>query len=251
MSSSLTERQKIEERYHNEKYANDKHRSHRHSRTSSCYRYYFSLIKDVEGLKILDFGCGSGWLSLQLAARGAKVWGIDISQKLIEQANQFASYKKLTDTIHFSKMAGEELTFSNNSFDLVLGSAILHHTDIEPALSGIQRVLKPGGKAIFIEPLNHNLLLKSWRKATPWRRSPTEKALLLRDLDYIRSVFPNSRFTYFILSSSFSAGLRTIFTNSKMLIKIDEIFEKADSYLLRTFPFLQKYCAVTVMELNK
>jgi 2-polyprenyl-3-methyl-5-hydroxy-6-metoxy-1,4-benzoquinol methylase len=251
MTISLTERQKTEERYHNEKYTNNKHDSYRHSRTSSCYRYYFSLIKDIDGLNVLDFGCGNGWLSVYLAARGAKVWGIDISLKLIEQANQFAYDKNLADTIHFSKMAGEDLTFCNNSFDLVLGSAILHHTDIEPALSGIRRVLKPGGKAIFIEPLNHNLLLRSWRKVTPWRRSPTEKAFLLRDLAYVRSVFPNSRFTYFVLTSGFSAGLRTIFTNSKTLIKIDDIFEKADSYLLSTFPFLQKYCAVAVMELNK
>ena len=148
-------------------------------------------------------------------------------------------------------MACENLTFEENFFDLIMGSAVLHHTDLNPAIKNIFRVLKPGGKAIFIEPLNQNIFLKSWRKVTPWRRSPAEKALVNADLKIIQELFPKARFHFFKLFSIVTQGLIIIFPHNKFLNYMDEVLEGLDDSLLRLFPFSGKYCAVVVIELIK
>jgi ubiquinone/menaquinone biosynthesis C-methylase UbiE len=148
-------------------------------------------------------------------------------------------------------MPGENLTFSDNYFDLCLGSAILHHTDLNLAIKNIYRVLKPGGRAIFIEPLNQNLFLKCWRKLTPWRRSPAEKALINDDLKFIRELFPNAKFHFFTFSSILTEGVMIIFPNNRFVSSINRLLERFDNKLLNLFPSLGKYCAIVVLEINK
>jgi ubiquinone/menaquinone biosynthesis C-methylase UbiE len=250
MRDSILERQRVEERYHDEKT----------TKSASCYRgdqngadnrFFSSLIGDVAGLNVLDFGCGDGWYSIKLGMSRANVWGIDISGELISRATRLAVNKGLSQNVCFKKMAGENLTFPDNFFDLVTGSAILHHTDIKKAVENIFRVLKPGGRAIFIEPLNVNIFLKIWRKLTPWRRTPTEKAFLNSDLEFIQKIFPLANYNYFYFISIFTQGLLYLFRKNKFLLFINGLIEMVDSWLIKELPFLGKYCAVVVLELKK
>ena len=94
-------------------------------------------------------------------------------------------------------MPAEDLSLPENFFDLIAGSAILHHTDLNLAVQNIHRVLKPGGRAIFIEPMNQNIFLKIWRALTPWRRSTEERALTKRELTFIQSAFPEVKNNFF------------------------------------------------------
>ena len=50
-------------------------------------------------------------------------------------------------------MPAESLIYDNDIFDFVLGVSILHHTDVTLVEREIARVLKPGGRALFIEPM--------------------------------------------------------------------------------------------------
>ena len=251
MGNLLLERQRIEENYHDKKYGG-KIIKHPNAREIDAYRFFKELRRDVAGLKILDFGSGNGWLSIDVSKEGAaEVYGIDISKELIEKANQLAEAKGFSKTVHFIKMPGENLTFSDNCFDLCLGSAILHHTDLNLAVKNIYRVLKPGGRAIFIEPLNQNLFLKCWRKLTPWRRSPAEKALINDDLKFIRELFPNAKFHFFTFSSILTEGVMIIFPNNRFVSSINRLLERFDNKLLNLFPSLGKYCAIVVLEINK
>ena len=251
MKNSLSERQRIEENYHDRKYKDDI-LENSSSQGGSAYKFYRELRGNVNGLKILDYGCGNGWLSMDLIKEGAtEVYGIDISKELIEKANKFAEVKGLSKNINFKKMPGENLTFPDNFFDLILGSAILHHTDISLAIKNIYRVLKPGGRALFIEPLNQNIFLRIWRKLTPWRRSPAEKALVSKDLKFIQDVFPDAKYHFFKFFSIFSKGLTVLLPKNKTLIYANVLLERFDKNLLKLFPFCGKYYAVIVMELNK
>jgi ubiquinone/menaquinone biosynthesis C-methylase UbiE len=250
MGDSLSERQQIEERYHDRKYGSYSPKAS--YREISAYKYFRKFRQDVNNLRILDYGCGDGWLSIDLVKAGAaEVYGIDISTKLIEKAHDLAKKKGFIKNIHFMKMPGENLTFSDNYFDLCLGSAILHHTDLDLAIKNIFRVLKPGGKAIFIEPMNQNIFLKIWRLITPWRRSPAEKALVNTDLRFIESVFPKAKYNFFILTSIFTEGLLLVIPNSKFIILMSKWLENFDNKLLKRFPSLGKYCAIVVLELIK
>ncbi len=251
MGNKLLNRQSIEENYHDQKYKDNILKAVGMSE-SNPYKYFTKLRGNVTDLKILDFGCGEGWLGIDTAKEGAaEVFGIDISQELIERANLLAKEKRLSNKVYFFRMPGENLTFLDDYFDLCLGCAILHHTDINLAIKNIIRVLKPGGSAIFIEPLNQNILLKIWRKVTPWRRSRMEKALVNDDLKLIGEFFPNARFYFFNLTSILTRGLMIAFPNNNFLTFINRMLERFDTKLLILFPWLGKYCGIVVLELIK
>ena len=249
MTEPLSDRQKAEKAYHDGKYRN-KSADKQVSQLDAAYGFYWRIIGDVKGLKILDYGCGNGWLSVQLAKTGAEVCGIYISGELIRQANELKERHGLSNGISFHEMPAENLTFPDAYFDIIAGSAVLHHTEVPAALRNIARVLKPGGRAVFIEPMNQNLLLKIWRTLTPWRRSRTERALGAAELRLIKDVFPNVSFHFFDFSTIIAHGLLAIAPKSKILLSLKRLLDRADSVILNAAPWLGKYCAVVVLELR-
>lgn len=251
MEQQLSSKQSIEASYHDRKYK-DCQLVMTRKRQEQAYNFFSRLRGDVRNLRILDYGCGVGWLSIDLVKEGAaEVYGIDISQELVEKARDLAEAKGVLEKIHFAKMPAENLTFADNSFDLILGSAILHHTELKQAVKNIFRVLKPGGRALFIEPMNENIFLKVWRVATPWRRSSAERALVNKDLQLIKNFFPAGNYQFFKLFSILTTGLTIPFPNNKLLSSLDRFLEKIDTKLLSIFPSIGKYCAVVVLELLK
>lgn len=250
LEASLSVRQDIEKKYHNDKYKGNI-QPICNTGSAAAYKFYWKLIGDVNSLKVLDFGCGNGWLSILLAKHGAKVWGIDISEELIKQANQFADKEGLSEKICFQVMAAENLSFEDNFFNLIIGSAILHHTELSLAINNLNRVLKPGGRAIFVEPMNQNIFLKIWRKLTPWRRSPVEKALTYKELKLIQNILPEAEFYFFGFTSIFTQGLLLFSPRNKLFLFVNNLLERFDSVFFKTFPFLGKYSAIVVMKLVK
>ena len=128
------------------------------------------------GMKILELGCGTGSFTSELARSGADITAIDVSPELLEiaKANWSAA------NVRYEIQNAYALTYSDATFDSVVGSSILHHLEIEEALREIYRVLKPGGTIYFTEPnmLNPQIAIQ---KNVPWikRRlgdSPDETA---------------------------------------------------------------------------
>ena len=68
-----------------------------------------------------------------------------------------------------------------------------------------ERVLQPGGHAIFIEPLGHNPFINLYRKFTPTIRSEDEHPLLVKDLEMIKNLFPKVEVRYYYLASLLAA----------------------------------------------
>lgn len=100
-----------------------------------------------KGMRVLEYGCGTGMFSRQIAETGATLVSIDLSPDLIGEA-----MKQPHPNITFNVGDIETLEAPDNSFDAVLGSSILHHVQIEKALAEAFRVLKPRGKIAFAEP---------------------------------------------------------------------------------------------------
>ena len=98
--------------------------------------------------KVLEIGCGTGYFTKEIVRTGALVTAIDISPELLNIAKQ-----EITETnINFLLDNAYELSFEDNSFDSIVGSSVLHHLEIEKAISEMFRVLKPGGIMFFTEP---------------------------------------------------------------------------------------------------
>lgn len=117
--------------------------------------YFFQKFKQKNGLKCLDLGCGTGRHSIFMAREGCRVAGIDISQKAVSLAGDWAKQEGLERQIAFQAGNAVSLPYQDESFDFVLeSSAIEHNTnkDIILILKGIYRVLKKGGKLLSIVP---------------------------------------------------------------------------------------------------
>ena len=91
----------------------------------------------------------------------------------------------------------EKTKFDKNSFDVVYGTGILHHLQLEKCLDEIFRILKSKGKLIFIEPLGTNPIINIYRKLTPNSRSKDEHPLVNKDFIYIKSKFTDVNIKYY------------------------------------------------------
>jgi ubiquinone/menaquinone biosynthesis C-methylase UbiE len=121
------------------------------------YDYALNLLGTLDGRQILDCGCGIGNTAIMFNRRGAIVHGFDIDDGVLDDARAIASANKVS--VEYSNQRFEELDYPNASFDLAFGSCVIHHVEVERAAQQLGRVLKPGGKAVFIENSSRNSLL--------------------------------------------------------------------------------------------
>jgi len=107
-----------------------------------------SLGADVSGVDVLDLGCGHGWLSALLAAKGARVRGIDGSVALLEHA------RRIAPTVEFARydLVRDALPVDREYDRIVAHMVLMDLADIDPVLSYVQRVLRPDGRFAFTMP---------------------------------------------------------------------------------------------------
>jgi 2-polyprenyl-3-methyl-5-hydroxy-6-metoxy-1,4-benzoquinol methylase len=99
---------------------------------------------DLQGQKVLEAGCGNGYVAKHLAARGAEVYGIEQDAKLIEGAVG-------KPIIRYQQGNVENLPYRDGFFDWVTSVSVLPYVSMESMshiFENMQRVLKPGGRAI-------------------------------------------------------------------------------------------------------
>jgi len=99
---------------------------------------------------ILDAGCGTGRNLLYLLNSGAQVFGVDQNPEAISRLRKLVRvFPQVDPEENFKVAAVEQLPFENESFDLVISSAVLHFAEnldhFEAMLNSMWDVLKPGG----------------------------------------------------------------------------------------------------------
>jgi SAM-dependent methyltransferase len=156
---------------------------------------------------LLEFGCGPKPHALTLAPYAASVTGIDISAVAARRARKEAE-RACVGNVRFLVMDAEQMDFSDNSFDVVFGSSILHHLDLKRSLAEIARVVRPGGAAIFLEPMGHNPAINAYRRLTPHLRTRDEHPLTLADLETAKRFFAGAEYTFYHLLSLLAVPLR-------------------------------------------
>src|SRR6266851_3045823 len=142
-------------------------------------RYYRECIVARDAHDVLEIGCGRGSVASFLG-RDVSFTAIDISDVAVQEAAEVARANGIAGPRHtYLLMNAEETAFADNSFDLICGTGILHHLNLNKACAEIRRILRSDGGAVFIEPLGHNPLLNLYRKLTPQIRSVDEHPLLV------------------------------------------------------------------------
>lgn len=115
----------------------------------------------LDGLSLLDIGCGGGLLCEPMTRLGARVTGIDAGERNLETARRHAAGQELA--IDYRATTAEALADSGAQFDIVLALEIVEHVaDVDLFLQSVGRLARPGG-LVFLSTLNRTA--KAWALA--------------------------------------------------------------------------------------
>ncbi|TDC88261.1 class I SAM-dependent methyltransferase [Actinomadura sp. 7K507] len=117
-------------------------------RTELTDRAVLDAIGPCEGQRVLDAGCGEGYLARTLASQGADVTGVDVSQGLIDAASAHPSPDGAPT---FTRAGVEDLPFGDDTFDLIVCNHLFSHLqDPTGAFGEFSRVLISGGRVVLL-----------------------------------------------------------------------------------------------------
>ena len=119
-------------------------------------RHLVARSYDYRHKRVLDIGCGGGFLTEEIAKYGFDTTGLDPSAPSLVTARSHAKIKNLQ--IDYQEGVGEALLFPDNHFDIVFCLDVLEHvSDFRKVISEVSRVLAPGG-LFFFETVNRTML---------------------------------------------------------------------------------------------
>jgi ubiquinone/menaquinone biosynthesis C-methylase UbiE len=119
--------------------------------------YHCFLLKQLPAQRktALDIGCGTGEFSCLLAQHFERVVAIDLSPNMIEVAKQRS---RQFSNIDFQVANVLQWDFPSKNFDAIVSIAALHHLPVESLLSNLKAALKPGGRLVILDLLEHENL---------------------------------------------------------------------------------------------
>jgi len=198
-----------------------------------------SRLKFTKGI-ILDIGTGLGSLAIEFARKlpESKVYGIDVSQEMLKEAESLSKEKRISN-VEFRNCDVHNMTFQDNYFDLIISFGVLHHLkDIKLAFSQITRVLKAGGLAYVYD----------LRKDSPQevvaeianQMNPDQKRAFLEslkediDLVYLEDILKNLGVSEYSLAYP-KYSRRTIIKNKELLRSANFLGERFNKILVECF----------------
>ena len=204
------------------------------------------ILQQNRGGLILDYGCGIGIKNFQFTDTNWKIIGIDISSKSIEIAKNMAIEKKVNG--EYMVMDCEKMSFSNNSFDLIIDYGTFSSLDIKLAIPELLRVLKKDGVLVAIETFGHNPITNIKRKLNVLKGKRTSWAenhiMKLKNWKYIASHFKEVEIYYFGFFVLFLSPFIKRCPNNVLTL-----FERLDELLFKIKIF-QKLAFKTVVVLH-
>jgi len=241
MSSPADERYERERAFHDQRFSADERAADRfydESIDRALEAFLMRLSALPRSVDALDYGCGAeAHTAIHLATRGHRVTAVDLSPVAIERAGARAQALGLADAIDFRVGNAEALELPDDSFDIVAGTGVLHHVDLDAAYPEIARILRPGAEAMFVEPLGHNPVVNAYRNRTPEQRTPDEHPLVMDDFESARRWFGRVELQFFSLVSLITLPFPRARRNQRLIDRLDAL----DRRLFRRVPTLRRY----------
>ena len=203
-------------------------------------RYIETISKYCKGKKLLEYGCGTGRESKKWLKLGAILTGIDISPEGIKKAKE-----KIVNTDYnadYFVMNAERTEFPDDSFDIAVGTGIIHHLNLLISYKELYRILKKNGHAIFAEPLGHNPFINLYRALTPQMRTEDEHPLSLEDIRLLNKYFHNVEIEYFSLFTLLAVPFR----NMLFFDKLCSLLRNIDKAVFLV-PFIKRYAWIAII----
>lgn len=252
-AKDLAARHEAESHFHDQKYGHDE-RYPRHYSVNPTYPIYQRMITmagDLANKRMLEYGCGEGWITRDLGQRGALVSAFDISVEAVRRTREVLLADGIAGRCSVTQMGAERLDYPDESFDIAIGFAVMHHLDLDLALPELYRVLKPGGIAYFAEPLGSNPFINLYRYLTPQYRTEDEKPLVLEALGPHFSRFRNVVHQDFYVTALAAVALAYLPFGQQIYQSANRVLMKFDDVLLRRFPRLGWLAWYTILTLTK
>ncbi len=216
----------------------------RGERALTALERMMAWVAPLEGKRVLEICCHTGEYGALLAKLGATVDAVDIAAPLVARAQRRAEINGVAGRLRPAVMSVHALAFPDASFDVVFGKASLHHLDLAAAQREILRVLRPGGVAVFAEPVAPPGWLAAIRRLVPVPAdadSPDERALSADDLASFCAPFRAER----------RVELRLLERLDRVVPRASGPLARLDTLLLRELPSLRRYAATRVFALTR
>lgn len=204
-------------------------------------RAIIDALGPLDGVRVLEVGCGAGDLTLELVRLGAEVTALDLSSRLVgvTRARLTRWAPECSAEVRVAPL--EATGLPSDAFARVCGKWVLHHLDVAAAGAEIARVLEPGGRAVFFENHDRNPLLRVARRrllglpGVARVGTLDERPLSAADFDALRERFAEVRCDY--------PGLYLAEIASRQLLhhRLNRELKAVDSWLWRRVPRLRPY----------
>lgn len=196
--------------------------------------------------RVLELAAGAGTNALALADCGAHVVATELSRGGLRALARLAANHPLPP--RGVQCDATRLPFAARSFDLVTGENFLMHVDPAAVLAECHRVLRPGGRVVFLEPTAHHPLVRLYRRvASPYRQT-RPRYLSLDSLTGAASEFRLAR----VDPRYFLAVLSLFVTWQPALFSwVFRVLDYADRWLFRAWPRVRRYAWLAVIVLHK
>ena len=214
-------------------------------------RHITSKLGQIEGKTVVECGCGTGQLLASIAELGARSYGFDISEGMVDLARKTLAKAGLNDRVTIETMTLEHTRYADDTFDLVVGVAVLHHTDLLESREEVRRILKPGGRGLFFEPMRGNPVISLFRSLTPRLRTPTEVPFSVRDIAFFMEPFAGRASQEVYLTGLLSLGVLALTKSRRVFGLLARLTDPLDRTLLALIPYLRRLCGFTVLEVVK
>lgn len=219
-------------------------------------RWIIENLGSLDGLSVLELGSGAGEGAVYFAMQGAKVTATDLSEGMLKVVNKLAKHNDVSVNTVVAP-ADDLRAFPDDSFDIVYGANLLHHVDVKKTLTEVKRVLKPGGRAAFWDPIAYNPAINVYRRMATEVRTPDEHPLTMSDIKIMRGLFDQCRFQFsWLLALAVFVKMyvidkvhpnderywKVIFEKEKKLSGFVRLASAIDRFLIAVFPPIRWLC---------